>query len=35
MADTVFTNKRAASKQARASSYYYGMDAGGDLRDFC
>ncbi|SPO28255.1 uncharacterized protein UTRI_04652_B [Ustilago trichophora] len=28
-------NKRSASKHARANSYYYGMGAGGDLRDFC
>ena len=26
---------RSASRHARANSYYYGMGAGGDLRDFC
>ncbi|SPO28774.1 uncharacterized protein UTRI_04652 [Ustilago trichophora] len=31
----VTVNKRSASKHARANSYYYGMGAGGDLRDFC
>lgn len=33
--DVASRNKREASKHARAHSYYFGMGAGGDLRDFC